>query len=894
MHDDTSSGEDTAWSEESEEEEVKPKMKSIDLRSDPEKAKKPRKNAEQKEEHDRGHAIKYGIKPAYVSEDWWARQNQRGLFATEAQARAFKSWLYVQCNGRFPDRVDLWLGEGLAERVDQVGEEEALSETGPLPLSKLLLMSGKVADILAKCTDTSNILAERHITPQPTDIPDLEGIDPKFGFKSFHTKTLATLRELSRIHKEDEYAKMISQTPEFTFQNTPWYHHNTVLDEYYKGTADWAEKKADFVKMIPALPQTWEELCQDYFLLWLVTYPYEVMLELYYWTRKEMEKHEEKGRELRIKDLKLVDLMGIFMFWVERRGDVVHFGPLSQPSGAPTIYPTYKVREFTPFLTLNEFHDHFDGDDGDAGAVAPANTTQTDPNTSQTPPDISQDPPRRAPSEYLTAEQQIARDNKCAEAVGRASRHFSAFMPQLLSVAAIAIIDEVSLPWYGDNAPHITKCINKVWRIAFELKTLNDALTGLRMGFRPVLSTEQTQVLRGDSFDPGGAVHHLDDFKKSGHSSIISVLQWCDMLTQKEKRPKLVIADAGFASISVAAHLEHAYGIGFIGPIKTSSAGSLKKLVYALNMEDQENFIVKTKVSLEHMEIFNPTYKYNPQHVHQRQYDRNGNGQFSARPTAPTTAAGNAMKGVRAEVAKQHGQDNVTVYQFVDGVQCIASTIPQTTTHHHISAMALRNLQKKRKAGNIPPVAGFLMYLPRWLYRIYFNRCDVFNRSLRIVGAIHNITQCFKRKYLQFMLDTTIDNARRALNYFGNRDVSVLQFRAKLLEDAKKHLVGDVETAAAVARAEKAKRVREYPLRVANLADMGVTHYRFTEPGYHTNRKRDSKRDDWLCPICQAENATAPQRVVVACKECAVDRAGQMFCVYHWAAHLSAVHHVEF
>jgi hypothetical protein len=168
-------------------------------------------------------------------------------------------------------------------------------------------------------------------------------------------------------------------------------------------------------------------------------------------------------------------------------------------------------------------------------------------------------------------------------------------MCSVFTKKSILVLDEVSIPWTGDEQIHIVRCKTKVHRLAVEVKVVNLAGWGVRIAMFPVCN-KATNVIIITTTCAEGTDQIPDPSTPLSAWYVVRLLWEAGFLRNSEEKPDLLIADGAFISVSLVAYLKARYNIVILGPVKVCSAWSIKALAYELQLPDQQGLVARTWV----------------------------------------------------------------------------------------------------------------------------------------------------------------------------------------------------------------------------------------------------------------------------------------------------------
>lgn len=577
---------------------------------------------------------------------------------------------------------------------------------------------------------------------------------------------------------QKNYSKLVKSPLEkldFTPENIAWCNPTAFLATYVSDLPDIDKIKADFLQEVITLTTNKQDLLADPFKLFILCLPFQIIFETYAYTNYSLKKSGNSQK------VTFKDIIFIFIFQMERWGLSNIFGCISEPTQRKKLIISnslYKSKFST--LKYNKF----------ASILAESET----------------------PEQMKTV---------LSNSADHFANLFSIHSSKLVNNVHIAVIDEVSLAWDGKedsfrSPPHITKNPSKVHQVAFELKCLNESTAGLRLGMLCVLARELDQLQKNDVEDSD-----IENMPKA-QWQVMKLLQLCDLLGLGRKRPWLVIADAAFASMSLATHLRSQYGIHFLGPIKRNSSGSLYNIVKRLAFADQEMFVTQSYLQ--------DTPESKP----------------------------------------------VKVFQAIDGTQNLVFTFNKMEMHHHASTRALRELKKNNY--NVKGV-GFHCLSPRYVYRINFNHCDKFNRCISYIGCTRNIFLDFSDKLMSFIVDSAGVNAKYLFCHFGRNNITTVKFSQLIVDNTYKYF--DIKRYEDNNNESEGRnymeKLQKLLIVMKQYCDKSVREYRHMSPG-----KGKALHTVVRCNHCPDATKSLAD---VACKLCSITKKDQIFCHICWNNH---------
>lgn len=506
--------------------------------------------------------------------------------------------------------------------------------------------------------------------------------------------------ELGKIHKQDQSRRrhLSDRTLNFTPERLAWYNPTAFFENYQCSLPDYHSLRDEFIEKCPKMPKDIAELLSDPFLLWIACLPFATVFDMFAYTNSVSNTRKYKSK------ISIDDIFLMFMFLMERHGLSFKYGTLASATQTePLIIKNNTYRRISSSIVINE-HDNIDDDD--------------------------------------------SRSANLSNQAIKLGEQFSHHSSKLVNNVNTVVVDEVSFTWLGyehrfTSPAHITKNPSKVHSRAFEFKCLDENQAGLRLGMIPVLSQLHSSNYRTQSPDALSGLFNLHNMTSSTWQ-VMKLLAVCGMLQDEAMKPWMVIADAAFASIELAAHLLSFHNIHFLGPIKRNSSGSITHIVNKLQLAEQEAFVTCSTVKDRYGSYAVPDrVQYDPV-IQNGTISPNHKGRYLGK-LSPYHF-----------VAQQITQDHlVQVYQAVDGVQNLVFTFPMIKLHHHCSSKALRHYDYEKENGDIDDTEykiGFHCLTLRIYYRVHFNHCDIFNRMISQVGCSDNIVIDFSKKYSSLSL----------------------------------------------------------------------------------------------------------------------------------------------
>lgn len=806
-------------------------------------------------------------------QSWKERDATRGNPPTQKQIDIASKWLVSYT----PDHLThtsgtayhLTLGDGQADA-------QILSVT---PLFKQILEAS-----LGTCSSFFP-----HRTPHhPTAIPELKDLAAHRPLNMFTTKRVAG--KLCPLEKTESFLDEAKMQSRFLPHSNGWYSREYTYEGNAHGRESVLLMSARFDEQIPAFPTDVDELVDNPFLLFWNLMPYAFLKDSYINSNPSptAAEHEEC--------ISLHDMVKVCIFMLERRGETSLWGTIQKPTrrgviSGSTWHKNMSYWKFNHHMAREGLDIEACGDTAGKSGDSAVNTGGVDLPSKPT----MNDDDTTVPVDDDFEEQLGA----LSRTILRANLQYSAHMGASFSNFYCVVVDEVSVPWKSLlKLIHLVKSQSKVHRVAVEFKVLNCAHWGVRIAMIIVLSKEGSAV-EASCTATRLVQHDLHNYHFRSSWYVVRLLCDAGLLDQKDKKPTICIADGAFASTILAAVLYRRYNIHLLGPVKVCSAYSHKDLTMGLSMPDQEGFVTQTKVN-----VMTQKFHSRPTQVDfdvfiapNRHRVRGEGGKFAtkaiAAPQTPTETTKKGQKKPTPAEQKKTKINNVSawdviVYQYVDGVQNLVTTIPQHNIHHHISYGNLKLLRKRLREGTSKGRAGFHCLTPRFLYRVLFNVCDVQNKSLRRMGAMKNYARRFESRYLQFLVDLVMDCAHRVYSIYNkSRDraeYTAQQFRDCVISGAYKHF-GESQDVGGLTRrhSERLEEEADTQAHMMSLMTTALGGFRKTAPGHNHKRNRLSQ-DMIMCETCNKHRAAN------GCVECSKRLPNQVFCQWCWYKHYDSTH----
>lgn len=850
---------------------------------------------------------------------WQQRENTRGQPPSPAQLELLQKWLVVGPEATTTTPTTPSRGVFIIQQPGPVDKNGIVGEPGPA--AEILSMTPLFKQMLDSILGLQKSPFYPHKVPKiPTAVRELVDLSPRRGIDMYtYAGAKAHLAEIESTPHPTRAEEMPSQ---FTPLNNGWYNLDYKYESYEGQKLDMTSlltMKAQFEEQIPPFPRDATELLSNPFLLFANMMPYPFLMDSY------MHSNDGPHRENIKPELSLDDMLKICIFMIERRGDTFNWGntnkPLRQGIISASLYKSKMGlwmfnRYMLPVgLGLQDGGDQTgresngvavggSDDDGDGNDVAAAAVT---PNNNDN--DSADDDNGCDASGYTFSEQLGA----LTKTILQASLQYSKHMSSSFSNLGCVVVDEVSVPWFSKlRLIHVVHSMTKVHRVAVEFKVLNCAFTGVRLAMILVLSKQDSKAHSQEAPDRLSS-HQLHNFFYRTSWYVMRLL--CDAgLLEESRTPQICIVDGAFASTILAAILHRRYNIHVIGPIKVCSTGSHKALSIGLKMPDQHGYTTRTKVNIRDRRFFadDMAADFDDLISPFRHRPRGNRGRFVSKATVNAAVAksmakmlkGGPVKGRRGKSAakgaavepKPSAEElspwDVTVYQYVDGVQNLVTTLPSHRMHHHISTDNLDILRKALRGKiELKRGAGFFSLTPRYIYRILFNVCDIQNRSLRRIGALLNFAKRFETKYLQHLVDLVVDCAHRVYTTFhpspDARECKQAKFREMVIDGAyeyyKMKRSKDGLGSLAKRASERLEEDNKDQDLMMSLCSTNVTHFRKSIPGCD-HPHNGVKKDEIMCSECARYPAT------FGCKACSLALPNQLFCNWCWLKHFTATH----
>lgn len=723
-----------------------------------------------------------------------------------------------------------------------------------------------------------------HKTPLvPSVIPELKGRQPSREIRYLINREVK--REISAMEKSSSGHILNPALGTFDPRKTGWYNKDSGkisgnIDPHCLGAI-----KDLMHTQIPQFPSDLDEFEKRPFLLFAVLFPYPVMVDMFAHSNPSL---LANGSDVVLSADQIFKSM---IFMAERGGDVFEWGSLRDSKRSGIISSRQYVKNMSA-MSLNvhttRAAEIMGGAEAKTAQMQQAANNNTEAEDGQMPPDLQPN---------AIAETTFAIMVVC----GGFNRH----MCSVFTKKSILVLDEVSIPWTGDEQIHIVRCKTKVHRLAVEVKVVNLAGWGVRIAMFPVCN-KATNVIIITTTCAEGTDQIPDPSTPLSAWYVVRLLWEAGFLRNSEEKPDLLIADGAFISVSLVAYLKARYNIVILGPVKVCSAWSIKALAYELQLPDQQGLVARTWVESALPDMVAPWREPGSDFVSPSgtELPRGARGRFSSTVVSePLGLTKGSKGGSRAKVVQTNTKStpnyHTWVYQFVDGVQTIATSLPCLQLHHHISHAGLDWVRDKDKLmelispGTLVP-AGFHASTARYLYRVLFNACDVQNRSLRKFGCMSNHTTLFSRKFFQYLVDLTFDNAHRVWCRLTGRDVTTNEFKAMVISDA--YCEYQQPDGAAVASSEVALSRHRFGtitfdndlMRRLGCSDLQL--FREDKPGLHERRLHRSSAPR-LCSVC-IKRASRSEQILAdfGCLGCAKTLPNQLFCAPCWYSHFSTHH----
>ena len=368
------------------------------------------------------------------------------------------------------------------------------------------------------------------------------------------------------------------------------------------------------------------------------------------------------------------------------------------------------------------------------------------------------------------------------------------------------------------------------------------------------------------------------------------------------KKPELVVADGAFFSLALAALIKVFHGIHLLGPVKVCSALSHKQLVAALQLPDQQGFITRTLVSTHLPDIVSQWIGLNDviPFASNRHDARGQGGRLESIKSIGCATKPNTKQAQNSKlVTSTQSIKSTYVYQFVDGVQNIGTTLPCLQLHHHISTTGLQWLKDvEATEENIRPEhfipAGFQALTPRYLYRVSYHKCDAQNRSLRRFGCMDNYTSLFIRKFSQSLSNLTFDNAHRVWGRISGRQVTTGQFKDMVIHGAYETfappvVVSETPVQNGMDLTRQNSQAHDRPL-IRTIDTTDLHGFSETRVGTENKRVHRGSKVTYCSTFLTGAMTVGPVCAQIGCLECSTTLPNQVFCIPCWDNYFTKFH----